>query len=77
MGEACDLLLVFADALVRSWKQVIKYRPEGAPARTSLAEVMSAAPVAQPVVEEPTAAGSWEGLVRDERGVRLAREDAD
>ena len=31
MGEAGDLLLVFADALVRSWKQVIKFRPEGAP----------------------------------------------
>ena len=24
------LLLVFADALVRSWKQIIKFRPEGA-----------------------------------------------
>ena len=31
-GPAGDLLLIFADALVRSWKQVIQFRPEGAPA---------------------------------------------
>ena len=32
MGLPGDLLLVFADALTRSWKQVTKFRPEGAPA---------------------------------------------
>ncbi|MFZ2507954.1 MAG: cyanophycin synthetase, partial [Steroidobacteraceae bacterium] len=32
MGRAGDLLLIFADALVRSWKQIIRFRPEGAPA---------------------------------------------
>ncbi len=30
MGREGDLLLVFADALVRSWKQVTKFRMEGA-----------------------------------------------
>ena len=30
MGQLGDLLLVFADALTRSWKQVIKFKPEGA-----------------------------------------------
>jgi cyanophycin synthetase len=30
MGQPGDLLLVFADALVRSWKQVTKFRPDGA-----------------------------------------------
>jgi cyanophycin synthetase len=27
MGEPGDLLLVFADALTRSWKQIIKFKP--------------------------------------------------
>src|SRR6187397_675965 len=30
MGEPGDLLLVFADALTRSWKQITKFRPAGA-----------------------------------------------
>jgi cyanophycin synthetase len=30
MGQPGDLLLVFADALVRSWKQITKFRPDGA-----------------------------------------------
>ena len=39
MGEAGDLLLVFADALVRSWKQITKFKPastvsSGSPAST-------------------------------------------
>jgi cyanophycin synthetase len=29
MGQPGDLLLIFADALTRSWKQVIKFKPEG------------------------------------------------
>ncbi|MFT3806540.1 cyanophycin synthetase [Arenimonas sp.] len=78
MGQSGDLLLVFADALVRSWKQVIKFRPEGAAPRPVPSE---APPVATPAPvsssEETIAVSSWEGMVRDERGVRLAREDAD
>jgi cyanophycin synthetase len=31
MSQPGDLLLVFADALVRSWKQITKFRPEGQP----------------------------------------------
>ena len=30
MGRPDDLLLVFADALTRSWKQIIKFKPEAA-----------------------------------------------
>jgi hypothetical protein len=30
MGEAGDLLLIFADALVRSWKQITKFKSNGA-----------------------------------------------
>jgi cyanophycin synthetase len=29
MGQAGDLLLIFADALTRSWKQVIRFKPQG------------------------------------------------
>jgi len=76
MGRPGDLLLIFADALVRSWKQVIKFRPEGAPAPRR------AEPVAAPAPEPAFAGGEeplvdMEGLVRDERGVRLGREEAD
>jgi cyanophycin synthetase len=75
MGRAGDLLLIFADALTRSWKQVIKFRPEGAPEPAAVA-----APV--PPREPPAFAGDaalsmMEGVVRDERGLRMARESDD
>ncbi len=73
MGLAGDLVLIFADALTRSWKQVIKFRPEGAaPVRKP------DAPVVEPtfVTAEETAS-ELEGLVRDERGVRMGREEDD
>jgi cyanophycin synthetase len=74
MGRQGDLLLIFADALTRSWKQVIKFRPEGA-AEPRAAN--AAAPVA--LVTAPTDEGvfSLEGVVRDERGIRLTRETED
>jgi cyanophycin synthetase len=78
MGQAGDLLLIFADALVRSWKQVIKFRPEGAPPPRR-ADAPAAAPVlevAGDVAAEPEAL-LRDNLVRDERGVRLGREEAD
>jgi cyanophycin synthetase len=82
MGAPGDLVLVFADALVRSWKQITKFKPAGAsPARTS---PQAAAPlVDESAVPVPPALGgaagrapefSLEGLIRDERGVRLAPE---
>jgi len=76
MGRPGDLLLVFADALVRSWKQIIKFRPEGA-AETPPA----AAPVATPAVTEPVfdeaSFAALGGVVRDERGIHLSREGED
>ena len=79
MGEPGDLLLVFADALVRSWKQITKFRPAGAP---PAAVVTDAAPAraAPAMAESPPKAGetsatfNLEGLLRDERGIRLAPE---
>src|SRR5690606_41537639 len=51
MGQAGDLLLVFADALARSWKQVTKFRPEGA--ATGPAKPVQAPPLAL-AIEEST-----------------------
>jgi cyanophycin synthetase len=75
MGEPGDLLLIFADALVRSWKQVTKFRPEGAAPNAEPAKA-APAPVVTMTPDEP-AFSDFEGVVRDERGVHLQREDAD
>lgn len=75
MGQPGDLLLVFADALVRSWKQIIKFRPEGmAPVleRPKSVDV----PLPSTPVGEMAFVG-MEGMVRDERGIRFARESDD
>jgi cyanophycin synthetase len=57
MGAIGDLVLIFADALTRSWKQVIKFKPEGAPARAETAA--AAAPtVAEDEAGEPAADGA-------------------
>ncbi len=76
MGQAGDLLLIFADALVRSWKQIIRFRPEGAPAPAAAQapESLVSAPVA---AAENLAPLSLDGLIRDERGIRYAPEASD
>jgi cyanophycin synthetase len=74
MGEPGDLLLIFADALTRSWKQITKFRPAGAPE----VPVRAAAPPPPSLVTEAPGEqaplASLEGLLRDERGIRLAPE---
>jgi cyanophycin synthetase len=78
MGEPGDLLLVFADALTRSWKQITRFRPAGAPAADAAPKARVPAPV--PVVEaaiEASAMLNLEGLIRDERGIRVARDAED
>jgi cyanophycin synthetase len=76
MGQPGDLLLVFADALTRSWKQVTKFKPDGA--------AVSAAPARTPAPaedESPALALGADleaaGFVRDERGLRFVGEAAD
>ena len=70
-----DLLLVFADAITRTWKQVIHFRPEadvptGGAAPTALVSRTLADDVDLQIE-------SGVSLIRDERGVRLAREEED
>jgi cyanophycin synthetase len=82
MGESGDLLLIFADALVRSWKQITKFKPSGAATaqsatrspRSAAAETKSEEKFAAPAA---SAEFNMEGLIRDERGVRLAPESDD
>jgi len=87
MGRHGDLLLIFADALTRSWKQVIKFKPL-AGAATAAESFVSKAPVADVAVAAPEddsvlfavqddAALESKGFVRDERGLRFVGEAAD
>ena len=76
MGEPGDLLLIFADALTRSWKQIIKFRPDGTPAPVPQAAMAPVAPVDDPQarVREAELKALMEGAIRDERGIVFARE---
>lgn len=77
MAREGDLLLVFADELVRSWKQIIHFTPEGlecAPAKSS-ESVPKSAP--RPTMLDE---GSFEDIgevVLDERGLHVSREEDD
>lgn len=75
MARPGDLLLVFADALVRSWKQIIKFKPEGAAEKP--APRPAAAPVEQTPAEPAFSPEQWEGISRDERGIFISRESDD
>ncbi|HSQ61482.1 MAG TPA: cyanophycin synthetase [Acidobacteriota bacterium] len=70
LGRHGDLLLVFADALARSWNQIVRFRPE------VTAGNGDHAPVPAGIERAPGELLLDEGqlLIRDERGVRLARE---
>ena len=70
-----DLLLVFADAIQRSWKQIIHFSPEaaGAPAAASPAVVVEPSDF----IDQDIDLGEGLAYVRDDRGVRLAREEED
>src|SRR5690606_25523954 len=70
MGRPGDLLLVFADALARSWKQVTKFRPEGADDATP-----KPAPPPLPVAEAGLPVFELDGLVREARGLAFAPDE--
>jgi cyanophycin synthetase len=92
LGREGDLVLIFADALTRTWKQILHFVPEvaGSGPRVSAASATPAGASrasngASPELDDATpsaaafATPSFDGdlLVRDERGVRLARESDD
>jgi cyanophycin synthetase len=78
-AQAGDLVLLFADAITRSWKQVIQFRPE-APVRTVERRKHprpEPAMVGEPAATAPLVDEGRREFVRDVRGVRLAREADD
>jgi cyanophycin synthetase len=73
LAQAGDLLLIFADALARTWKQITKFQPAGdAPRPTARIDIPL--PLAAP---DEAAFASLEGVVRDERGLVFEREQND
>ena len=74
MAQGGDLLLVLADNVSRTWKQIIYFEPDAA--------VVESAPASRSVdvPEEFFGDFSYDAeleLIRDERGVRIARESED
>ena len=86
MGRPGDLLLVFGDALTRSWKQIIKFKPDsnadddrlaGPALRSAHASgAMLGEEPAPPEFKDNATRGAL-GFVRDERGLSFVREPAD
>jgi cyanophycin synthetase len=84
MGQPGDLLLVFADALTRSWKQIIKFKPEGlVAAQVTPGSPLpvngsggSAVPSHAPAPRDEISLEA-QGFIRDERGLRFVGESAD
>ena len=73
MGQPGDLVVMFADALTRTWKQIIRFKPDGEMKRVvERAEV----PALDTQLDEQLVA-AMEGVVRDERGLRFEREESD
>jgi len=69
MARPLDLLLIFGDNITRCWKQIIYFKREG--------DAPTAASAPLPLALEAGAElATLEGstLIRDERGVRMARE---
>ncbi len=89
MGAPGDLLLIFADALARSWKQVTKYRPAGAVDNAPRTTPNEPATQSTRKTDRPTVDASSEeamavaatvdaaGFIRDERGLRFVKESDD
>jgi cyanophycin synthetase len=71
-----DLLLIFADAITRGWKQVIQFRPE-APARLVERPVRASRPEPTAAVAAPVGEDSRREFARDSRGVWIPREADD
>jgi cyanophycin synthetase len=77
MGRSGDLLLVFADALVRSWKQIIKFRPEGVAEVRAETGTAPSAPVLTEAAFDESSFADLGDVVRDERGITFSRESDD
>ena len=70
-----DLVLIFGDDVNRTWKQIIYFKPGGLADDAARSGDRAGAPVPRPP-PEPSKFDA-DRLIRDERGVRLAREPED
>ncbi len=79
MARAGDLLLIFGDQITRTWKQIIHFHPDASPRPVTAEHAIPSPFAAAAASAEPSAAdlAGLTTLVRDERGVRLARESDD
>ena len=73
IAAAGDLILVLADNVKRSWKQIIYFNPE---ARAEDTATKTPVHIELPETEEFTFDDDIE-IISDERGVRIAREEGD
>jgi cyanophycin synthetase len=72
-AQAGDLVLIFGDAITRSWKQVVQFRPDAAGLPAERPRVSRPEP-AFALAQEPSALEDRRReFVRDVRGVRLPR----
>ena len=74
MARGGDLVLILADHVARAWKQIIYFEPD--------ADVVASAPSSKTVDIPDEFFGAFHfdedmELIRDERGVRIARETED
>jgi cyanophycin synthetase len=69
-----DLLLIFGDNITRCWKQIIHFKPEGG--EKSTVENSDQETFSKEVLEY-FSQKDGENVIRDERGVRLAKEESD
>ena len=79
MARPGDLVLVFGDSIVRCWKQIIHFRPDGVQRPVTAEHAIpkrAADRVSQPTRRPPPPA-EFGALVRDDRGVRLPRASDD
>jgi cyanophycin synthetase len=68
-----DLLLVFADKINRCWKQITKFKGDDGTRRSASSPPPSTVAL-DPAAEPDATKLDGVAIVRDERGVRLARE---
>jgi cyanophycin synthetase len=76
-GQPGDLVLIFADAITRSWKQVIQFRPDAADRPVERPRVSQPEPAFAVALEPLALEDRRREFVRDVRGVRLPREADD
>jgi cyanophycin synthetase len=72
-AEAGDLVLIFGDAITRSWKQVIQFRPDAASRPVERPRVSRPEPALALATESLLQEDRRREFVRDVRGVRLPR----